>query len=72
MAGWLLLAHHNLWILEASELFSWLVKKSPEKWPLGRPRRREDNIKMGHAETDCDDWMWTELAKIASSYEIWH
>jgi hypothetical protein len=43
MVGWLLLVHHKLWTLEANELFSWLVEKS-EKQPLGKPRRRVDNI----------------------------
>jgi hypothetical protein len=40
-----------------------LVGKPEGKWPLGRPRRRWENIKMNLQEfgESCGDWM--ELAQ---------
>jgi hypothetical protein len=44
-------------------VYRFLVGKSEEKRPLGRPRRRrEDNIRMDLREVVCEGTDWIELA----------
>jgi hypothetical protein len=40
-----------------------LVRKPGEKKPLGKPRRRWDNINMGLQEVGCGGMDWIELAE---------
>jgi hypothetical protein len=41
-----------------------ILEGEPEgKRPLGRPRRREDNVKMDHQEVGCGGMDWIELAE---------
>jgi len=40
-----------------------LVGKPGGKRPLGRPRRRRDNIKMNLQERGCGGMDWIELAQ---------
>jgi hypothetical protein len=50
---------------EASNTCSWLVEKSLEKRPLGRPRKRSAvNITMGLPGRDCDISRWIQMAKL--------
>jgi hypothetical protein len=46
---------------EGRGVYRALVGRPEGKRPLGRPRRRwEDNIKLGHRETEIDgaNWIW--------------
>jgi hypothetical protein len=50
---------------EASNAYRILVGKREGKRPLGRPRhrRRVDNIKIDHRETEWDGMDWIDLAQ---------
>jgi len=49
---------------EKTGVYRFLVGKTEEKRPLGRPRRRwEDNIKMDLQEMGCGGMGWIELAQ---------
>jgi hypothetical protein len=48
---------------ENRNVYRILVGKSEGKRQLGRPRRWEDNIKMGFREFGWDDMDWIDLAQ---------
>ena len=47
-----------------------LVRKPEGKVPLGRPRRRWDDIKMDLREMGCDPGDWKLLLKIGTNGEL--
>ena len=57
-----------------------LVGKPEEKRPLGRPRRRWDNIKMDIQEVKggCEDWIdlakdrekWRQLVSMVMNFKV--
>jgi hypothetical protein len=38
-----------------------LMGKPPEKWPLGKPVRYGDKIKLSRMEIGCEEGIWMEL-----------
>ena len=48
---------------EGRGMYRVLVGKPGGKRPLGRPRRRRDNIKMNLQERGCGGMDWIELAQ---------
>jgi len=45
------------------DVYRVLVGKSEGKRPLGRPRRRWENIKVGHQAVECGGMDWIDLAQ---------
>jgi hypothetical protein len=48
---------------EGRGVYRVLVRKSERKKPLGRPRRRWEDIKMDLQEVKCRGMEWIELAQ---------
>jgi hypothetical protein len=38
-----------------------LLGKPPATWPLGKPVRYEDKIKLSQMEIGCEEGIWMEL-----------
>jgi hypothetical protein len=45
------------------DIYRVLVGKPEGKRPLGRPRRRWENIKVNHQEVECRGMDWIDLAQ---------
>jgi hypothetical protein len=49
--------------------YRFLVGKTEGKWPLGRPRHREEDIKMDLKEVECKDVELIQLAHVGDRWQ---